>query len=73
MITEWNPANDLWRSIFNAALSGICANPEFFGMLFQQSPQAAVEFANECVLVVMNGKSYVPPHARVAAPPARED
>lgn len=36
-------------AIFLAALQGICANPNFFGPQFQQSPQAAVEFAQACV------------------------
>lgn len=36
-------------AIFCAAITGICANPAFFGPLFQQSPQAAVEFASAVV------------------------
>jgi hypothetical protein len=38
-----------YRAIFNAALSGICANPNFFGPHLQQSPRAAVEFALDVV------------------------
>lgn len=30
------------------ALSGIVANPNFFGSLFQQNPLAAAQFAVEC-------------------------
>lgn len=41
--------HDGYREIFNAALTGICANPHFFGPLFQQSPQAAAEFARDVV------------------------
>ncbi len=29
------------------ALAGICANPNFFGSIFQQSPEAAADFAAE--------------------------
>ncbi len=36
--------------VFCAALSGICANPAFFGPLFQQEPQAAVAFAMKAVI-----------------------
>ncbi len=32
-------------AVFAAALSGICANPAFFGPLMQQSPTAALDFA----------------------------
>lgn len=39
--------------IFNAALAGICANPNFFGPLFQQSPQAAVNFAADVTIAAM--------------------
>lgn len=39
-------------STFNAALTGICANPAFFGPIMQQSPAAAVDFANEVVAEV---------------------
>lgn len=38
-----------YREIFCAALTGICANPAFFGPLFQQQPGAAVDFAFHCV------------------------
>lgn len=36
-------------AVFLAALTGIIANPHFFGALFQQSPSAAVDFASEVV------------------------
>ncbi len=42
-------SSDANASIFLAALQGICANPNFFGPIFQQSPNAAVEFAQACV------------------------
>jgi hypothetical protein len=43
------PLNQNDLVIFAAALSGISANPAFFGPLYQQSPRGAVEFAMECV------------------------
>lgn len=63
---KWNTNHDGYRAIFNAALAGICANPNFFGPTMQQSPQAAVEFANEVTLAAIYGDKYVPPHARTA-------
>jgi len=45
-----DPALD---AVFCAALTGICANPQFFGPTFQQSPQAAVEFATEVVSIIL--------------------
>jgi hypothetical protein len=36
-------SSDATASIFLAALQGICANPNFFGPIFQQSPEAAVD------------------------------
>lgn len=39
--------HDGYRDVFNAALSGICANPAFFGAQYQGSAAAAVEFALE--------------------------
>lgn len=36
-------------AVYLAALNGIIANPQFFGPLFQQSPQAAVDFAAKVV------------------------
>ena len=59
MDTKWNTNHDGYRAIFNAALGGICANPNF-----QQYPEAVVEFANECVLAAIHGDQYVPPHKR---------
>ncbi len=49
----WNTNHDGYRAIFSAALTGICANPQFFGPLFQQSPEAAVEFADAVVLAAI--------------------
>lgn len=49
----WDTNHEGYRAIFNAALAGICANPNFFSSLFQQSPESAVEFANQCVLAAI--------------------
>lgn len=38
-----------YRAIFLAAIQGICANPHFFGAIYQGSPSAAVAFAQEVV------------------------
>lgn len=46
----WNTNHEGLRAIFDAAISGICANPHFFGPIMQQSPRAAIEFANSIVL-----------------------
>lgn len=64
--TEWDSDNADYRAIFNAALSGICANPNFFGSIMQQQPEAAVWFANEVVLAAIYGDKYVPPYSRTA-------
>lgn len=61
---HWNNNHGGYRDIFNAALSGICANPNFFGAIMQQRPEAAVEFANEVTLAAIYGDAYVPPHRR---------
>jgi len=39
-------------AVFNAALTGICANPAFFGPIHQGSPVAAVEFASSVVFAI---------------------
>lgn len=44
-----NLDNQLELVVFAAAISGMSANPAFFGPIYQQSPKAAVEFAMECV------------------------
>lgn len=46
----WDTNHSGYRAIFNAALSGIVANPVFFGPIMQGSPAAAVEFADSVVL-----------------------
>lgn len=66
-VPRWDNNHDGYRAIFNAALSGICANPNFFGPIMQQNPESAVDFANEVVLAAIYGPAYVPPHARRAA------
>lgn len=65
---SWDNNHEGYRSIFNAALSGICANPNFFGPIMQQLPEAAVQFANEVVLAAVYGDKYVPPHERRPRP-----
>ena len=65
-VPRWNNNHEGYRAIFNAALAGICANPNFFGPTMQQDPVAAVNFANECVLVAIYGDAYMPPHQRAA-------
>lgn len=45
-----------YASVFTAALSGICANPDFFGAVMQGSPKAAAEFAFQCVEAAMQLK-----------------
>lgn len=64
--TQWDSNHEGYRAIFNAALSGICANPNFFGSIMQQQPEAAVDFANEVVLAAIYGDKYVPPYRRAA-------
>jgi hypothetical protein len=49
MSRPWNEDSEACRMVFTAALTGILANPNFFGSLFQQSPRAAVEFADQVV------------------------
>lgn len=63
-VPRWDTNHEGYRAIFNAALTGICANPNFFGPVMQQSPQAAVDFANEVTLATIYGEAYVPPHER---------
>lgn len=55
----WNTNSPACREIFCAALQGICANPSFFGALFQQSPQAAVEFADSVVIAAVYAEPKV--------------
>lgn len=63
-VPRWDNNHEGYRAIFNAALTGICANPSFFGPILQGSPEAAVNFANEVTLVAIYGDKYVPPHER---------
>lgn len=63
-VPRWDSNHDGYRAIFNAALTGICANPNFFGATMQGDPRAAVDFANEVTLVAIYGDQYVPPHSR---------
>ncbi len=64
---HWDNNHEGYRQIFNAALSGILANSQFFGAVMQGEPKAAVEFANEVTLAAIYGDKYVPPHKRSKA------
>lgn len=57
----WDTNNEHLVRIFCAALSGITANPAFFGPIFQQSPEAAVEFANQCVIAQLRASATEAP------------
>lgn len=63
-VPKWNTNHEGYRAIFNAALAGICANPNFFGATMQGDPRAAVDFANEATLAAIYGDQYVPPYER---------
>lgn len=39
------------------ALAGICANPNFFGSIFQQSPIAAADFARQVGYAMLSARS----------------
>lgn len=47
----WDTNHAGYRAIFNAALTGILANPGFFGPIMQGDPEAAVAFANRVVVL----------------------
>lgn len=49
----WNTEGEFCRQVFLAAIQGICSNPNFFGQEFQQSPQAAVDFADAVVIAAI--------------------
>lgn len=49
-VRGWDTNHAGLSDIFCAAITGICANPNFFGPLFQQSPDAVIEFADQVVL-----------------------
>lgn len=65
-VPRWDNNHEGYRAIFNAALAGICANPNLFGATLQGDPRAAVEFANEVTLAAIYGDKYVPPCDRSA-------
>lgn len=65
--TKWDTNHEGYRAIFNAALAGIIANPNFFEFTMQGQPENAVNFANEVVLAAIHGDQYVPVHARARA------
>lgn len=50
---RWDTNHAGYRAIFNAALTGITANPMFFGPIMQGSPTAAVEFAEGVVMAAI--------------------
>lgn len=74
MSARWDTNHAGYRAIFNAALTGICANPAFFGPLMQQSPDAAVEFASTVVLAAIkaDGLALIPQGAEAKAPEGPE-
>lgn len=43
-------------AIFEAALTGVCANPNFDPWLDKEASQAAVNFALDCVISTLNAK-----------------
>ena len=51
---EGNPCR--WET-FNAALTGILANPAFFGPIYQGEPGAAVRFAEQVVSALIAQES----------------
>jgi len=51
--SDWHNYEGL-AAIFRAALQGICANPEFFGAIYQGSPRAAVDFAKDIVRAALD-------------------
>lgn len=62
MDRRWDTNHAGYRAIFNAALTGICANPAFFGAVMQGSPTAAVAFADEVVAAAL--RNAEPIHRR---------
>ena len=42
-----------WEYYAGQALAGICANPNFFGSFFQQSPEAAADFAAKAATAML--------------------
>lgn len=57
---QWNTQDRGLAQMFCAALQGITANPAFFGPVFQQSPTAAIQFADEVVMAfIANPKGEV--------------
>ena len=53
-VCPWNTNHAGYRDIFNAAVTGILANPAFFGPVFQGEPEAAVDFADLVVVAAIN-------------------
>lgn len=51
--SRWDTNHAGYRAVFNAALTGILANPGFFGPIMEGSPTAAVEFADEVVMAAI--------------------
>lgn len=50
----WDTNYAVYREVFNAALTGILANPAFFGALMQGEPEAAIELADRVVLAAIS-------------------
>lgn len=53
----WNTNHSGYREIFCAALTGICANPAFFGAGFQGDPSAAIQFADKIVIAAARSET----------------
>lgn len=47
---------DAHRAIFLAALTGITANPAFFGAIHQGEPRSAVKFAKDVLIAALQAQ-----------------
>lgn len=54
MTRPWDTNNPLLVQIFSAALTGIISSPDFHSGIYQQSPHAAVKFADSVVLAALS-------------------
>lgn len=45
-----------YRAIFLAALTGITANPAFFGAIHQGEPRSAVKFAKDVLIAALQAQ-----------------
>ena len=53
---HWDTNHAGYRDIFNAALTGVLANPHFYGPILQGSPEAAVGFADKIVMAAIQAE-----------------